>query len=115
MVRKIFLTEVDEETRADNEKLIKEWEQGLIHNEAFKDWQDHDVSREIADQARRSYIDCALSLASNRQLTDEQRKSTWAKQDAALWLLSLIDKDAKGTIKRIEEEIKRVLTPQTYA
>src|SRR4051812_6698626 len=99
-LREIFLAQdLDEETRADNEARIKEWETGLIHNEAFAGWREHDVTRQIAKQARETYKDAFMLLGRSRSLTDEQRASLYAKQDAALWLLSIIEVDAKAALE----------------
>lgn len=108
-VREIFLTEVDEETRAENEAQIKEWETRLQESEALIDWRDHDITRQIARQARESYRDLALQLSNNRKLTDVERQSLWAKQDAALWILSLTEKDGKGMLEQVKTQIKTAL------
>lgn len=108
-VRKIFLDEVDEDVRADNEEKIKEWEQGLIHNEALLSWKEHDLTKAIAHKAKDTFKELGLLLASNRALTDEQRRSLWGKQDAMQWFLSLTEQDPKGEIERIETEIKTAL------
>jgi len=107
-VRQIFLNDdgLDEETKEDNAKKILEWEQGLIANEAFAGWKDHDVTRQIEKQAKDSYKDIAMRLYRDRTLTDTQRVSLWAKQDAIQWILSLTEKDAKGAIEQINKEIK---------
>jgi len=109
-VREIFLSEeIDEELRADNEERIKEWETLLIQNEAFASWQDHDISKQILEQVRALYKEFGLQLASNRNLTETQRISLWAKQDACLFLLEIIEKDAKGAYERITKEIKQAI------
>lgn len=108
-VRKIFLTEVDEETRLDNEQKIIEWETGLRENEAMADWRDHDITKKIAQQAKQTYKELSMQLATNRNLTDEQRRSFWGRQDACLFILSLIEVDAKGAIERIHNEIKTAI------
>lgn len=106
----IFLSpELDEETRSENEAMIREWEQTLIRSEAFDSWRKHDITQQIIIQARESYKDFAVQLSQDRKLTDEQRRSLWAKQDAALWLLSLTDKDAKSVIEQIHKEIRTAL------
>ena len=108
-IRKIFLADVDEETRLDNEKTIIEWETGLRENEAIAEWREHDITKKIVLQVKQSYKDHAMQLAINRTLTDEQRRSLWGKQDACLFILSLTEIDAKGAIERIHNEIKTAL------
>ena len=110
-VRDIFASaDVDEETRTENEEQIREWETALIQNEAFAQWQTHDITRQIVTKAKESYKDIALRLASDRALTHDARLSLWAKQDACVFLLSLIDTDAKGALEQIKREIRRVLS-----
>ena len=108
-VREIFLTEVDEETRLDNEQKIIEWETGLRENEAIADWRDHDITKKIALQAKESYKDFAMQLAINRALTPEQRQTLWGKQDACLFILSMTEVDARGALEQIRKEIKAAL------
>ncbi len=109
-LKKAFLSdELDEETRADNERKIAEWEQGLLDNEAFASWQDSDITKQVVRQLKESYKDFGFLLATNRELTDVQRASLWAKQDAAVWLLSLVDPDAKGIVDAIQSEIRTAL------
>ncbi len=42
-------------------------------------------------------------------MTDEERKSVFAKQDAMLWILSLTEKDVKTTIAQVQGDIRRAL------
>lgn len=51
-VREIFLSEVDEETRADKETKIEEWERDLRESEAMAEWREHDITKKIAAQAK---------------------------------------------------------------
>jgi hypothetical protein len=108
-VRDIFLSDVDEDTRKENEEQIRQWETALIQHQAFAGWQSNDISLQIVKQAKETYKDISLQLASNRTLTDAQRNSLWAKQDACLFLLSLIEKDAKGALEQIHREIRAAL------
>lgn len=108
-VRELFLTEVDEETRLDNEQKIIEWETGLRTNESIAEWREHDITKMILAKARESYKDAALILALDRRLSTEIRERLWAKQDAYLFLLSLMDIDAQGELQRIQSEIRQAL------
>lgn len=113
-LKEVFLSdEIDEDTRADNEQRIAEWERGLLTHKAFASWQQHDISQQIAAQAREAYKDFGLQLANNRELSDRQRMALWAKQDAALFLLSLIATDASGIVESIEKDIRTALTGAT--
>lgn len=105
-----FLTDdLDEETRADNEAQIRAWENALIQNENFAGWVEHDITRLIVSETREAYKNHALQLATSRTLTEAQRQSLFAKQDACLFLLNLIEKDAKGTLEQIHREIRAAL------
>jgi hypothetical protein len=109
-VRQIFLADdVDDEVRAENEEKIREWEEGLLKNEALLSWRDHDITKLIAAQAKISFKDLAIQLANNRTLTEDQRKSLWAQQDAMKWLLTLTEMDPASELKRIHEEIRAAL------
>lgn len=108
-LKDIFLSDDDPETVEDNRRKIAEWEQGLIENQAYTDWQDHDITKRVSAQARQTYIDCAVQLSANRSLDTVQREKLWARQDAMLFLLSLFEKDAKGELEQINSEIKRAL------
>lgn len=108
-VRKIFLTEVDEETRIDNEKKIAEWEHDLRENEAIAQWRDHDITKQLTLKAAATYKDLCMMLATNRTLTEEQRHTLWGRQDACLFILSLTEIDAKGRIEQIQKEIRAAL------
>jgi len=108
--RKIFLSDdLDEETLADNEAKLAEWEEVIRENQSFSAWQDHDISKRIVEKLKESYKEFGLRLATNRGLTEAERQSLWTKQDACLFLIDLIDKDAKGVLQRVDEEIKRAI------
>lgn len=110
-LKEIFLAgdDLDEETKAENEQRIREWEEGLLKNEAMAGWRDHDVTKQIAKQARETYKETVLRLGVDRKLSIEFRAELFAKQDAALWLLSLIEVDAKGALEQIQKEIRTAL------
>lgn len=110
-IRAQFLADdIDPEDREDNEKLLREWEQGLIQNEAYISWQSHDITKEIAKKLKKEYKEFAMILANNRTLTEVQRVSLWAKQDACLFILSMTEKDAKGQLEQIQNEIRRAIS-----
>lgn len=110
-LREIFVANTaDDETREDNQRMIADWERTLIESQQFQDWKNHDITRMIIQRAKQAYKDCALALAENRDLDDEDRVSLWAKQDACLWLLSITDKDVKSTIKQIRSEIRHAIS-----
>lgn len=106
-IREIFLaSDVDEEDKQENARVLAEWDKGLNENRLFLSWQDHDITRQISQRAKESYKEFALILMQNRALTQDQRESLWAKQDACQFILSLTDKDALGEIKQILTAVK---------
>lgn len=110
IIKAQFLADdIDSEDREENAKILREWEQGLIHNEAYVSWQEHDITREIAKKMKDSYKEFAFTLAQDRRISDETRKQLWAKQDACTFILSLTEKDAKGQLEQIQNEIKRAI------
>lgn len=109
--KEIFLSQdVDEESRSDNLELINQWERSLIESENFISWREHDVTQQIFAKAKEAYIQYSLSLAQNRKMTDEERKSLFAKQDAVLWIMGLIKQDRESVIEGIKKEIASVLS-----
>lgn len=109
-LKEIFLaSDVDDEDRDDNLKKITEWENSIRESEDFLSWQSSDITRKLAEQAKNTFKDNAMSLATNRTMTEEERKSVFAKQDAMLWILSMIEKDVKGTLSQVQGEIRRAL------
>ena len=106
----IFLGDgIDEEDRKDNLEQIKNWRIELATAKAFSAWRDDDITRSIIRQIRASYKEISFILATNRNITEAQRMSNWAKQDALLMLLTICDKDARATIDQIESEIRTAL------
>lgn len=110
-IRTQFLADdIDQEDRVENERILKDWEEGLTKNQAYFEWQQSDITQDINKQVRASYKEFALILSNNRNLTQEERVSLWGKQDACVFLLSLTDKDARGTLEQLNNEIKRALS-----
>lgn len=109
-LKEIYLAnDVDSEDYADNLARITEWESALRKNEDFVSWQESDVTKNIYQQAKETYKEAAMQLWRDRTLTDAQRATLWAKQDAALWIISMIAKDAKSEITYIQTEIRKAL------
>jgi mannose/cellobiose epimerase-like protein (N-acyl-D-glucosamine 2-epimerase family) len=109
-VREIFLSpDIDEETRLDNEAKLLEWQMGLIRNEAYQDWKDSDITKEISLKAKNAYKQASLLLAFSRALTDRERFALWAEQDAMKLILNLANENAKGAIDAIHREIETAL------
>jgi hypothetical protein len=108
-VREIFLTDVDEETKAENLEQIREWEKALADNEAYQGWREHDITKNIAAEARKAYTDISITLATRRDLSEPERLSLYARQDAMRWLLSHSERDAAEANKRIQADIRLAL------
>ena len=101
--------DVDDETRKENEEKIAEWQAGLRRSEAYQSWKESDITKEIIANVRRVYKAAALSLILNRNLTDAQRHALWAEQDAAKFLLTLVNEDANGALSAIHSEIEAAI------
>src|SRR5262245_41986376 len=109
-LKEVFLADdLDEETRADNLQHIREWETALLTNEALASWRDHDMTKKILLQAKDTYRGLCMQLIWSRDLTEAQRSAIYAKQDAALWFISIIEVDAKAAIEQLNREITAAL------
>lgn len=109
-LREIYLADdVDSEDYKDNLDKITEWETILRQSENFINWQKNDTTKEIIAKAKESYKQNAMKLGTDRELSEIKRNYLWAKQDAILWLISLMDGDYESTVKQINNEIKQVL------
>lgn len=104
--KEIFLTDVDEETYAENLEQINEWESSLRRNKAYDEWKKLDITQEINKKVRETYKDIGIILALNRTLTEAQRQSLYAKQDACVFILELTDQNAKQAINALLSDIK---------
>lgn len=104
-LKEIFLSDVDSETYEENITQIREWEQELFERESFKSWQEHDTTRVIMEKAKKEYVDMAKLLATRRTLTEAERQSLWAKQDACLLILSWADGDPGSAIENLRDKV----------
>lgn len=107
--RQVFLTDIDEEDAADNLERINAWEKSLIENQAFLKWQNQDITKQILDQAKKAYQDASVTLSFNRDLDDVQRNKLYATQDACMFMIGLMAKDAKSTVEQVQREIREAL------
>jgi hypothetical protein len=112
-IKEIFLSsDVDQESYEENLKQINEWEQGMRQSEDFISWQENDVTKQIIARAKESYKTISMQLILNRELSERDRFSIYAKQDAITWLISLVAKDAKNELETIQNQIKAALSVQ---
>jgi len=110
-LKQIFLADdIDDEDREDNLLNIQSWESEIIKNKNILGWQEHDITKGIINKARETYIDLSLKLIRDRELTEAQRLSIYAKQDAMLWLISLAGDNPKSAIEQINNNIKVALS-----
>lgn len=108
-VKRIFLTDVDEETLIENQERIIAWEKGLIESEEYISWQEHPVTQKILKEATKTYIDSVITLGKNRNLTPEVAERLRGAQDASGWLIELMAKDKKSELSRINDEIRTAI------
>jgi hypothetical protein len=108
-VRDIFLSDVDDETRVENEQKINDWERSIVENTAYAQWVESDVTQRIFKKARESYIEIAMQLATNRHMSEENRMSLYARQDGLMFFIELASKDAKRELAQIQKDIQFVL------
>lgn len=105
--KELFLTDVDDETRQENLDVINDWEKSISENYAFGEWQEHDITKRIVEEVRKTYVDTSMVLLEDRRIDQATREKLWAKQDAILFMLSLMSRDVQGDLKNIEGEITR--------
>ena len=109
-VRELFVAdEQDEEEKQSNLETINEWEKSIRENTAFIDWQQSDITQQIIQKAREAYKQVSLRLVYDRNVSESERHTLWAKQDAAIWILSLLARDAAGELKQVDEAVKRAI------
>lgn len=92
----------------DNARYIDKWEKVLIESKGFSSWLKDPITTDIFNNARTSYIELSRLLIEKRDLTERERLSIYARQDAMLWILSLKG-GAEQTITSIDKEIKIAL------
>lgn len=108
-LKQIYLSPtLSQEEIDDNSKIIAEWEKELIESKHFDSWAKDPITAEIFSKARSSYIELCRLLMENRDLSEKDRLSIYAKQDAMLWMLSLTS-DFEKKLEAINREIKVAL------
>ena len=110
-LKEIYLADdIDSEDREANLEDIRNWEKDLIENENLLSWQEHDITKQIMERAKKSYIDLSLRLIKDRKLSEEARLSIYSRQDAMLWLISLAGDNPKSALEQINNSIKVALS-----
>jgi len=109
-LKEIFLTkDIDDDDYQENLDQITKWESGLIRNENIVGWQEHDITKEIFNTTKESYMELSLRLSNDRKLTEKERMSIFAKQDAMLWILNLASKSPQKELDSIKTDIRKAL------
>jgi hypothetical protein len=108
-LKEIYLNDVDTELYEENLEQITEWEKKLIESENMLSWLAHDTTIEIKKKAKESFVSMAVTLSVNRELTEAQRLSIYAKQDGCLWILSLGESNSDEIIQGINRDINIAL------
>ena len=83
-----------------------EWEQSLIQNQAYLKWQQQDITQNILREVKSAYQDASVQLALTRNLTEAQRNKLYATQDACLFIINIMAKDAKSMLEQLQKEIR---------
>lgn len=107
--KEIFLTDVDEETYAENIQMLDAWEKELIESENFASWQSHDISKNILKQMKNSYVEITLQLGEDEKLSEKVRDDLFAKKKAISWVLSILDSDYKTAIEDLQKTIRNAI------
>lgn len=102
-------TEMDEETREDNQKAIDEWAAQLVAFDDYEGWKNHPVTQSILKRAKETYVDSGVAIMNGRGFSNEARQALWAKQDAMLWFISIASRNVDLERKEVESRIRAVL------
>ncbi len=109
-IKEIFLSEdVDDEDYQENLDKITDWENSLIENENLLSWQEHDITKEIISNTKENLLEVSLRLVNDREITEQERMTMFAKQDAMKWLISLSSDNPKIILEQINDDIKKAL------
>lgn len=109
-LKQIFLSkDIDDEDYEDNLRMISDWESSIRTNQDFLSWQASDITKSVVEQAKKTFKDNAMRLITDRNLDEVKRQSIWSIQDAMVWMLSLMEKDAKKSLEQIHRDIKQAL------
>lgn len=101
-----LLDDSEDEHYEHNRNALAEWESEILANENLLSWQQHEVTKNVIDLAKKAYKDHSITLAHDRSLNDERRKSLYALQDACLWIISLASGNPEEKLESIKREIE---------
>lgn len=109
-LKEIFvLNENDEETRQDNLKTITEFEVAIARNKALSEWRQSDISQEFIKTFKTFAHKVTVLLGTNSEIDEKTRQQLFAKRQAVLWFLSIINENPESDLMRIESEISKAL------
>lgn len=107
--KRIFLTDVDEETYKENLERIEAWQKELLDSEEYISWQEHPFTQKVLKKARETYVMTVVVLGKRRNLSDEMLAELRGAQDATAWLIDLMSEDKKSQLISLQEEIKKAV------
>lgn len=110
-LKQIFVDnpDLDSEDSRENIEEVTQMEREFEDSRLAKDWKEHELSKRLMVQAQESYIDLALRLANDRQLTEQERLSMYAKQDAMMWFMNLVERNPEKHMKEITDKVRRAI------
>lgn len=109
-LREVFLSkDIDDEDYDDNYKALNDLEREYRESVDLQEWLGHVLTKKLFDTAQEAYVSNAVRLAQDRELTEKERWSIYAKQDAMLWLLTVVEDNPTEKISLIEEQVKKAL------
>lgn len=98
--------DLSDEEREDNSKVIAEWRTGLKEAKEYASWLSHPTTQSIITTAKKAYVDTAVLLATNKDLTQDKRMELFAVQSARKWFILIGSTKPEQDIKNIEQEMR---------
>ena len=112
-LKELYLgADVDDETKEDNMKVIREWEKAMTEKQEILQWKGHEVTKFIVGLLKKEYVKNALELGTNDRLSESDRNKIWSKQNGILFMFSYMLKDAKSELVQLETNIKNAISSQ---
>ena len=86
----------------DEEKRVSEMLRKQEYYELFE-------TKQLIALYRKDIVDARIQVASNRELTSEQRFELWNLVDSREWFLKMVAKDYTGELEQIDRELEAEL------
>lgn len=93
----------------DDQQLLDSWEKRLTGLYLKADWQQHQETRELAENARREVIRINTILAEKEDLSELERRILFAKKEVQLYYLAVFAEDIEKEIELIEKGVENDL------